>query len=140
MKTETIESPPSVEVLIPEARQHQRARYRRRGGRAVIAALVLAALILSAVLLVRGPSAGGKTGADSKPVAAAAGAVVYFRPVLCLAAPYAAPAGGPSEVVPTSTEPIPACAAGSQLTASNLDVMPKGGAQGYSSGNVPADP
>jgi hypothetical protein len=142
MKTETIASPPPAEVLIPEARQHQRARYRRRGGRAVIAALVLAALILSAVLLVRGPSAGGKTRADSRPVAAAsaAGAVVYFRPVLCFAAPYAAPAGAPSGSVPTSTEPIPACAAGSQLSASNLEVMPDNGGQGYSSGTVPADP
>ena len=142
MKTETIESPSPAEVLIPEARQHQRARYRRRGAGAVIAALVLAALLLSGVLLVRGPTAGGKTQADPKPVAAAAalGAVVYFRPVLCFAPPYAAAAGATGSVAPTGSEPIPACAAGSQLTAANMDVTPAGGGHGYSSGNVPPDP
>ncbi len=135
MKTETIGSPPPAEVLIPEARRHQRKRYQRSGVVVVIAACVVAALILSAVLLLRGPAAGGKTQPDPKPVAAAAASgVVYFRPVLCFAAPYAAPAGATSAGVQAGTEPIPACAAGSLLTAANMDVTPTKG--GYSSNNL----
>jgi hypothetical protein len=143
MKTETIESPPPTEVLIPEARQHQRQRYQRRSVRVVIAALVLAALILSAVLLVRGPAAEGKTQADPKPVAAAgaSGAVVYFRPVLCFAPAYAAPTGVGANVAPRGTEIIPACAADSLLSAANMDVSPTSGSvTGYSSRNIDPDP
>jgi hypothetical protein len=134
MKTETIESPPPAEVLIPEARQRQRARYRRRGACAVIAAFVLTALIVSSVLLVRGPAAGGKTQSDPKPVAAAvaSGAPVYFRPVLCFA---------PADAAPTGNEPIPACAAGSLLSAANMDVTPSSGSlTGYSSSTSAVDP
>jgi hypothetical protein len=81
--------------------------------------------------------------------AGASGAVVYFRPVLCFAAPDAAapdaaapdaaPAGTTSEALPTGTEPIPACAVGSRLTAANMDVTPADGAQ-YSERSVPPDP
>jgi hypothetical protein len=142
MKTETARAPQPAEVLIPEARQHQRTRYRRRGAAVVIVALVVAALIISAVLLVRGPAAGGKAQADPKPAAAAASTsgVVYFRPVLCFAAPYAPPTGGTGQSGQSGTEPIPACAAGSLLSAANMDVTPNNGAQGYSTHNWSPDP
>jgi hypothetical protein len=140
MKTETAASPQPTEILIPEARQRQRTRYRRRGAAVVIVALVLAALIVSAVLLMRGPAAGGKAQADPKPVAVAStSGVVYFRPVLCFAAPYSASAGGSSQAGESGTEPIPACAAGSLLSAANMDVTPNTGAQGYSTNNTPPD-
>jgi hypothetical protein len=141
MKTETAGAPQPAEVLIPEARQHQRTRYRRRGAAVVIVALVVAALIVSAVLLVRGPTAGGKAQADPKPAAAAGtSGVVYFRPVLCFAAPYAATAGGTAQAAPTGTEPIPACSAASLLSAANLNVTPEKGLEGYSSNMSPPDP
>jgi hypothetical protein len=141
MKTETTGAPAPAEVLIPEARQHQRTRYRRRGAAVVIVALVVAALIVSAVLLVRGPAAGGRTEPAPKPVAATrASGVVYFRPVLCFAAPYAAPAGATHTAVPTGTEPIPPCSAASLLSPTNLDVLPDSGDPiGYSSNNTSAD-
>jgi len=141
MKTQTVGSPQPAEVLIPEARRHQRKRYQRSAVVVVIAAFVVAALIISAALLLRGPAAGGKSQPDPKPFAAAAASgVVYFRPVLCFAAPYAAPAGTTLKAAPTGTEPIPACAAGSQLTAANMDVSPSSGSlDGYSSRNIAAD-
>lgn len=141
MKTETAGSPQPAEVLIPEARQHQRTRYRRRGTAAVIIALVVAALIVSAVLLIRGPAAEGKTGPTTKPVAVAtASGVVYFRPVLCFAAPYSAPAGATSAAGSTGTEPIPACAAASLLSPANLNVTPSVSTPtGYASNPTPLD-
>jgi hypothetical protein len=141
MKTETVRSSQPAEVLIPEARQHQRARYRRRGAVVAIVALVVAALIVSAVLLVRGPSAGGKTQPGAKPVAAArTSGVVYFRAVLCFAAPYVPPAGVTSKAAPAGTEPVPACSAASLLSPANLDVTPGRGAQGFSSNISSPDP
>jgi hypothetical protein len=142
MKTETAGAPQPAEVLIPEARQHQRTRYRRRGAAVVVVALVVVALIISAVLLVRGPAASGKAHGDPKPAPAvlSTSGVVYFRPVLCFAAPYARPAGGTSQAGQSGTEPIPACAAGSLLSAANMDVTPNNGAQGYSSNNWSPDP
>jgi len=134
-------SPTPTKVLIPEARQHQKQRYRRRGVFVVIVALVIAALVLSSLLLLRGPAAGGKAQPDPKPAAVVAGAggLVYFRPVLCFAPPYAAPAGSTVKA-PTGTEPIPVCSAASLLSAANLNVSPSNGAQGYSSNLSSPDP
>jgi hypothetical protein len=143
MKTETAGSTQPAEVLIPEARQHQRTRYRRRSAAIVIVALVVAALIVSAVLLVRGPAAGGKAQQDPKPAAGAAvttSGVVYFRPVLCYAAPYDAPAGASAAAAPAGTGPVPACSAASLLSPANLNVSPNtDGPQGYSSNFSPVD-
>ncbi len=141
MKTEAAGSTQPAEVLIPEARRHQRTRYRRRGAAVLIVAVVLAALIVSAVLLLRGPAAGGRTQAGAKPVATAgASGVVYFRPVLCFAAPYAAPAGAAGQATATGTGPIPACSGASLLSPANLNVSPNtGGPQGYSSNFTPVD-
>jgi preprotein translocase subunit SecD len=140
MTTETT-GPAPPEVLIPEARRHQKRRYRRRGAFVAIAALVVAALVVSSLLLFRGPAAGGKAQGDPKSAAAVASTSgpVYFRPVLCFAAPYAAPAGSTAKAPPTSTEPIPACSAASLLTAANLNVTPDTGPQGYSSNITPPD-
>lgn len=134
--------PAPAEDLIPEARQHQKRRYRRRGGLAVIAALVVAALVLSALLLLHGPGPGNKAQADSKPATSAGtSTLVYFRPVLCFAPPYAAPAGASSQAGQIGTEPIPACSAASLLSAANLDVSPTSRSPiGYSSENVDPDP
>jgi hypothetical protein len=141
MKTETAEALQPAEVVIPEARQHQRTRYRRRGAAVVVVALVVAALVVSAVLLVRGPSAGGKTQLGAKPVAAArTSGVVYFRPVLCFAAPYVPPAGVTNKAAPASTEPVPACSAASLLSTANMDVTPGQGAQVFSSNVSSPDP
>jgi hypothetical protein len=140
MTTETTGSPAPAEVLIPEARQHQKQRYRRRGAIVVIAALVAAALVLSSLLLLHGPAAGGRAQADPKPAgAAAASAQVYFRPVLCFAVAYAPPAGAGAGGTPGGTEPIPACAAASLLSAANMDVAPSRSPLGFSSANVSPD-
>jgi hypothetical protein len=139
MKTETAGSPPPTEVLIPEARQHQRSRYRRSAAFLVIAALVVATVVISALLLWSGSPARGNPGSDPKPVAAAAGTagVVYFRPVLCFAAASDASTGGAGL---RGTEPIPACSAGSLLSAANIDVTPGGSSPvGFSSGSTPPD-
>jgi hypothetical protein len=140
MTTETADSPSSTptQVLIPEARQHQKRRYRRRGGLAIIAVLVVAALILSLLLLLHGPGAGSKAQADSKPAASAGtAALVYFRPVLC----FAVPAGASSKTAQIVTGPIPACASAFSLSAANLDVLPTSGSGiGYSSKNIAPDP
>lgn len=141
MKTETAGSPAPAEALIPEARQHQRQRYQRGGAFLVIAALVIAALVVSALLLWRGPAAEGRPQPDPKPVAAAStSGAVYFRPVLCFAAAYVAPSGAAADAAARGTEPIPACSAGSLLSAANTDVTPGGNApQGYSMRNIAPD-
>ncbi len=133
--TETTESPTPTEVLIPEARQRPRQRYRRRGVFVLVAALGVAALVVSSLLLLRGPTTRDKAQAAPKPVAAALGTAgsVYFRPVLCFAAPYAPPAGAAAQTAPTGTESIPACSTTSLLSPANLDVLPDRGPQGYSS-------
>jgi hypothetical protein len=140
MTTETA-GPAPAEVLIPEAHQHQRTRYRRRAAFVAIAALIVAALVVSSLLLFRGPAASGKAQADPKPAAAMASTsgAVYFRPVLCFAAPYAAPGGSTARTPSTDTEPIPACSAAALLSSANLNVLPNVGAQGYSSNNTPPD-
>jgi hypothetical protein len=138
MKTETA-GPPPAELLIPEAREHQRTRYRRSAAFLAIAALVVAALVVSALLLWGGSAAQGNPRSDSKPVAAAGTpGAVYFRPVLCFAAPYDAPSGGAAL---GGTEPIPACSAGSLLSAANVAVEPGVNSPvGFSSGSTPPDP
>ncbi len=64
---------------------------------------------------------------------------MYFRPVLCFAAPCAAPAGSTAKAAPTGTEPIPACSPASLVTPANLNVLPNSGPQGYASNNTPPD-
>ena len=136
MKTETAGPPAPAEALIPEARQHQRQRYRRGGAFLVIAALVIAALLASALLLWHGPAAEGKAQSDPKPTAATStSGLVYFRPVLCFAAPYAAPLG--STAASRGTGPIPPCSAASLLTAANVGVAPQTGP--FPSGSTPPD-
>ena len=136
MKTETAGPTAPAEALIPEARQHQRRRYRRGGAFLVIAALVVAALVASALLLWHGPAADGKSQGAPKPVAVTStSGLVYFRPVLCFAAPYAAPAG--STAASRGTEPIPACSAASLLTAANVGVAPQ--TRPFPSGGTPPD-
>jgi hypothetical protein len=135
MKTEVQPPQPSpVEVLIPEARTHQRQRYARTGVTLTVVVLVIASLIAAAVAL-WGAGAGGKTQASPPPVAAVAGAGgrVYFRPVLCEVPLY-------NPAAPTATSLSPSsCTAGSAMTAHNLDVQPAKGAIGFVDGAVPPD-
>jgi hypothetical protein len=142
MKTETAESPAPAEVLIPEARRHQRQRYRRGGAFLVILALVVAAIVVSALLLWRGGAAEGGPQSVPKPDAAASrSGVAYFRPMLCFAAPYDAPAGSVPGAVPRGTELIPPCSAGSLLSPANIAVDPGASSpQGYSSRDIAPDP
>jgi hypothetical protein len=138
MTTGTAGSPAPTEVLNPEARQHQKERYRRRGAFVVIAACIVAALVLSSLLLLRGPAAGDKASAGQKQAAAVGSSgVLYFRPVLCFAPAYVAPAGTGANAAARSTGAIPACAKTSLLSAANMDVVPGRGPDGYSS-NIPA--
>jgi hypothetical protein len=131
------ETPPPTEVLIPEARKHQKQRYVRTGIVAVVCALIVAGLIVGAVALFGGPSAIGKAKTSPRPpaVAGAPGAVL-LRPVLCYAPLYSASA---SKTVTAG----PSCAAPYALTAAGLDVQPKSGADaanGFISNNVGPDP
>ena len=138
MPPETAGSPTPTEVLVPEARQHQKQRYRRRGAFVVVAACIVAVLVLSSLLLLRGPADGDKAGAGQLPAATVgASGVLYFRPVLCFAPAYVAPSGTGADAAARSTGAIPACAGSSLLSASNMDVMPGRGPEGYSS-NIPA--
>jgi hypothetical protein len=141
MQTETAESPAPAELLIPEAREHQRTRYRRSAAFLAIAAAVVAAVVVAALLLWGGPATQGNPRSDPKAVAAAAAGtsgLVYFRPVLCFAAAYAAPAGGAALA---GTEPIPDCAAGSLLSVANVAVEPGANSPvGFSSASTPPDP
>jgi hypothetical protein len=124
--------PPPIEVLIPEARAHQRRRYTRTGAVIVVTALVGAALIAAAVALWGSP-AGSKSQASPAP-AGAAGAVsgrVDFRPVLCLVPPYT-----PGDSTPV-TLGASTCSAGSRMSAQNLNVKPT--SSDFSSNNVPVD-
>jgi hypothetical protein len=142
MKTETARPPTPAEVLIPEARRHQRRRRQRTGGFLVVVALVIAAVVVSALLLWRGPAAGDKAQPDPKPAAVTGtSGVVYFRPVLCFAAAFAAPSGTTPNAVSKGTGPIPACSAASQLTGANMDTSPASDSPtGFTFRNVPPDP
>jgi hypothetical protein len=139
MKTEvqpSVAPPQPIEVLIPEARAHQRRRYTRTGVVMVITALVVAALV-AAVVALWGGSAGGRSQATPPPAVAAARASgrVDFRPVLCLAPPYNP--GVQTQV----TLGASSCSAASAMTAQNLDVQPTHSSPvGFSSsGTIPLD-
>ncbi|HEX4244289.1 MAG TPA: protein translocase subunit SecD [Acidimicrobiales bacterium] len=54
-------------------------------------------------------------------------AQLFFRPAVCYAYPYTVAKGKTS-----ATGPLPACPASSQLTATNIGVVPNNSAQGYS--------
>ncbi|HEY1651618.1 MAG TPA: hypothetical protein VGG09_07020 [Acidimicrobiales bacterium] len=121
-----------TEVLIPEARQHQRHRYVRTGVVACISALVVAALTVSLVFFF-GESAGGKQQpVPPRAIGARVADPVYFRPVLCTAPVY-----DPSVKV-QAPGPL-SCSVASDLTSGNLNVQPLGSASGFSSSNVPPD-
>lgn len=135
MTTEVKEPPATpTEVLIPEARRHQRGRYVRLGIILAASALLTAAVSASAVALFGGAS-GGKTEPETSATAlASATAHVYFRPVLCTAPPYVA--AGPNPPASGS----PACSASSVLSAENLSVEPMGSSpSGFTSANVAPD-
>jgi hypothetical protein len=109
-------TPAPAEVLIPEARNHQKRRYLRTGLVAGLAALVVAALIAGAVALLGGsPPGTGSERPAATAVAAPSPSYVYFRPVLCAAPSYAA------QGAPTPLNSLPSCSAASLRTASNLD-------------------
>jgi hypothetical protein len=123
-----------TEVLIPEARAHQRRRYVRSGVALGFCALLAAALIAAAVVLF-GPVAGGRTqGSPPAALVAKSAATVYFRPVLCTAPlfnPAAGAAGGAGS---------PSCSQGSALTTKSLNVQPiVSSPSGFTENNVPTD-
>jgi preprotein translocase subunit SecD len=63
-------------------------------------------------------------------------AQLYFRPVLCGATGYSAPAKG----TPPPASTLPACGPQYATTQANLQVTPNNSPQGYSAANIPADP
>ena len=127
--------PAPTEVLIPEAREHQKRRYLWTGLMATLAALVLAALIGGAVVLFSGSPAGS---GEQRPADQAAlvrsTTYVYFRPVLCAAPAYS------SGATPGSAVTTPSCTPTSDLSVSNLAVTPGSSPTGFSSNNVAPDP
>jgi hypothetical protein len=104
------QEPPPAELLIPEARQRQRSRYRRRTALGVIAGVVVVVLLVAglSVLGRRGPSALPST--PGAPALAGAGVgPVLVRPVLCFtrsagagARPAALPSACPSPYAATA--------------------------------------
>ncbi|MGA2473097.1 MAG: hypothetical protein ABSG39_06355 [Acidimicrobiales bacterium] len=78
-------APPPTEVLIPEARRHQRARYRRSAFFAALAALLIGALVALAVAAPWNSSGPARPTGAPRAAAAPASATVLVRPVLCLA-------------------------------------------------------
>jgi hypothetical protein len=126
--------PAPTEVLIPEAREHQKRRYLWTGLMVTLAALVLAVLIGGAVILFSGSPAGSRAQrpAVSAAVARSTG-YVYFRPVLCAAPDYSSGATPAPAAMPLSCSPT------SELSGSNLAVTPKNSALGFSSNNVAPD-
>jgi preprotein translocase subunit SecD len=129
--------PAPTEVLIPEARDHQKRRYLWTALVATLAALVLAALIGGAVIVFsRSPTGSGARHPAAPAALASSSSFVYFRPVLCVAPAYAPAAGA----VPSAT--TPSCSPSSLLDASNLDVTPgsaKTDPDGFMTNNVPPD-
>ena len=112
------DAPAPPEVLIPEARDRQRRRYRRSAVLVSIVALVIGLLLALVIAATSGGS--GTARPTPKPIAAlaASGSGVLVRPVLCFAPPYEAAAS-------TSTSTAsPACGASYLLTAAALDVTP----------------
>lgn len=129
-----LDDAPPVEVLIPEARQHQKRRYRRSAVIVSVVALLVGALV-AAALIATTSSGRGTSSPAATPLAVAAGrSTVLIRPVLCFAPPYAASA-------PVITGSVPACASPYDLSASGLDVTPsKAAPAGFTSNNVAPDP
>jgi hypothetical protein len=127
-----VDDPPApAEVLIHEARQRQRRRYRRSAILISVVALLVGALV--AVLVTTISSGSGPSRSPSAPAAVMAGrSTVLIRPVLCYAYPFA-----PSKSVGGR---LPACGAPYALTATALGVTPQSSPFGYSMGNVRADP
>lgn len=121
-----------MEVLIPEARDRQRRRYRRSAVLVAIVALLVGLLL--AVVITATSSGSGTSRPTHKPIAmlAASGGTVVFRPVLCFAPPYDATAS------PGSGGALPTCGAPYQLKASAIDVTPTH--HGYSSNKSAPDP
>jgi hypothetical protein len=104
-----------AELLIPEARQRQRSRYRRWTALAVIAGVVVVVLLVAGLsfLGTRGPSASPNT--PGAPAAAGAGPVLV-RPVLCFTR--AAGAGARPGALPSACPwPYAATAAAVQPSA-----------------------
>jgi hypothetical protein len=114
---EVTSGPPPAELLIPEARQRQRSRYRRRTALGVIAAVVVVVLLVAglSVLGTRGPSA--LPGTPAAPAAAGVGAgPVLVRPVLCFT-PAAGAGARPAALPGTCPWPYAATAAAVQPSA-----------------------
>jgi hypothetical protein len=126
------DAPAPAEVLIREAKDRQRQRYRRSALWAGLVALVVGGLI--ALLVTTTSSGSGTLRAASRPSVVVAGrGPVLIRPVLCFAYPYAANASRQAGT-------LPSCGAPYELTESALDIMPMSDPQGYSSNNILPDP
>jgi hypothetical protein len=129
---EATSEPAPAELLIPEARQHQRARYRRRTALGVIVGVVVVVLLVAglSVLGTDGPSALPST--PGAPAAAGVGAgPVLVRPVLCFT--HAAGTGARPAALPGAC-PWP-------YAATAAAVQPSADANGsYKISIVPDDP
>lgn len=104
--------------------------------------LIAAVVVICGTLPFFSAAAWGNTPSRSKPVEnGATSGVVYFRPVLCFAAPKANSSGPDLGNFPRGEERIPACQPNYRLTTSKLDVTPSHSSpQGYTSKNSEADP
>jgi|HubBroStandDraft_6_1064221.scaffolds.fasta_scaffold332681_2 hypothetical protein len=122
------QAPAPAEALIPEAKHHQRRRYRRAAILVSLVVVLVGGLI--ALLIAQSSESGTSRATAQPPVAVGRGGPVLVRPVLCYAPPYSAK-------VPRETGPLPACPAPYALTASALNVAPRGSPQaGFSMNNV----
>jgi hypothetical protein len=123
-----------TEVLIPEARDHQKRRYLWTGLVATLAALVIAALIGGAVVLFSSSPGASRAQRPGAPAALVPSIrYVYFRPVLCAAPAYS------SGAAPGATSAPLSCSPASDLSVSNLAVTPGNAPTGFSSNNVAPD-
>ena len=127
-------APAPTEVLIREAKDRQRRRYRRAALAAGFVALVVGGFI--AVLVATTSSGSGTSRATSRPASVVTvRGPVLIRPVLCDAPPYSPSV--PRQVGPLGGLP---CTPPYELAASALDVEPNSSPQGYSSSNVLPEP
>jgi preprotein translocase subunit SecD len=121
------------------------AELRRRGSRRLLPRLdtkivfgVAAAVILIVALFAIAPhhkTAPGTASASTSPAGQGSNSFL-MRPVLCYAPALQLAAGASA-----STGPLPTCSPSTQLNEANLQVTPNGGnVDGYTSGNVQADP
>ena len=133
-RVEGPEADAPTEVLLPEAREHQRRRYLRTGLVTLICAALIVVLIVAGVILFGGSFADGRTSGVNPAVSSTAVArgTVYFRPVLCFAPPY-------DSANLANSAAVPACNAASQLSSQNLNVQRDNAPLGYTSNNVPVD-